>query len=145
MYQTHFAPLLSLFSYFFYCILGTISAGIICSYFAIFWFLKILPLPGWNPVATPVVTQRWNTIWFWYWFCLMLHVILRFVYLLWFIIKKRASDRKPFDPLKRSVSWRVGPKSVDPIIFPRNYGLGLLENTYPYECRVYLFLLTKQT
>ena len=37
------------------------------------------------------VGHRWNTIilWHWYWFCLVQHVILKFVSLLWFIINNR--------------------------------------------------------
>ena len=75
----------------------------------------------------------WFWIWYlwylWYWFCLVLHIIMRFVLLLWFIIKKRAwyievltsifitwkrvSDRKPFFPLKgRSVGGSVRRASV---------------------------------
>ena len=38
----------------------------------------------------------------------MLHIILKFVSLLWFIIKNRVTDRKPFYPLKgRSVGGSV--------------------------------------
>ena len=36
----------------------------------------------------------------------MLHIILRFISLLWFIIKKRVSDRKPFYPLKGRLEGR---------------------------------------
>ena len=43
----------------------------------------------------------------------MQHIILRFVSLLWFNIKKRVSDRKPFYPLKgRSVGGSVRRASV---------------------------------
>ena len=45
----------------------------------------------------------------------MLHIILKFDLLLWFIINNCVSDRLT---VERSVCWRVSPKSVGPIICP---------------------------
>ena len=73
------------------------------------------------PLCRPNLTQQRNTM-ILIWFCQMLHIILRFVSLLWFIIKKRVSDRKPFYPLKgRSVGGSIRRASVRlsaPIIWP---------------------------
>ena len=91
----------------------------------------------------------------------MLHLILRFVSLLRFIIKKHVSDRQATTILfvERSVCWRVGPKSVGLIICPRRLGVRLhfLKNldyplsryktvlTYGMNFKHVSFLIKKQT
>ena len=58
-----------------------------------------------GPHCVGLTLPNEGKLWFWYWFCLMLQIILRFVSLLWFIIKKCVLDWKPFYPLK---GWSVG-------------------------------------